>query len=313
MLAEYTVSKDRISVASASGVAHFASRNLDGKPVVIKFNNILSAESTARFQRENDILHDLSPHENIVEPVSRIENDLHEGINKEYYVMERIDTSVDQWIRSGGSSTLNEKVSLFKQICDGLQHAHTHGYTHRDLHFQNVLIKILPDVKAKLIDFGRAYDFNTNESLSIGPAWGELVMPPEVRLGVVEDANEENYVKGDLFALGILWKFIFIEGYAAIGDMKDIIGDTYQFMSSATNNQSPVDYYSLTTPSERSINYDIWIESRAQQFQQYYRIPLIDTRLSEITTRIASKLLNFNVSNRYESIDAMLIDLKELY
>jgi serine/threonine protein kinase len=62
--------------------------------------------------------------------------------------------------------SLEDRLALFRQVCSGVQHAHTKGVIHRDLTPNNVLVT-LQDGKpaAKIIDFGlaRATDHRLTE------------------------------------------------------------------------------------------------------------------------------------------------------
>ena len=53
--------------------------------------------------------------------------------------------------------TMKERLELFMQVCDGVQHAHQKAIIHRDLKPSNVLV-VEQDNKAvpKIIDFGLA-------------------------------------------------------------------------------------------------------------------------------------------------------------
>ncbi len=53
--------------------------------------------------------------------------------------------------------TLRERIDLFLQVCDGVQHAHQKGVIHRDLKPSNVLVTLQDDRPVpKIIDFGVA-------------------------------------------------------------------------------------------------------------------------------------------------------------
>jgi non-specific serine/threonine protein kinase/serine/threonine-protein kinase len=53
--------------------------------------------------------------------------------------------------------TVRERLDLFLQICDGVQHAHQKGIIHRDLKPSNILVTIRDDTPVpKIIDFGVA-------------------------------------------------------------------------------------------------------------------------------------------------------------
>src|SRR5262245_22658188 len=108
-----------------------------------------SANAQARFKRESDILKQLE-HPNIV-------RFLGSGlINKSpFYAMEYIEgESLDHLLIRRGRMTWEEVVTLGKQLCAGLQHAHQAGIIHRDLKPSNLMI--LSDGTVKLTDFGIA-------------------------------------------------------------------------------------------------------------------------------------------------------------
>ena len=53
--------------------------------------------------------------------------------------------------------TLRERIDLFLQVCDGVQHAHQKGVIHRDLKPSNILVTLQDDRPVpKIIDFGVA-------------------------------------------------------------------------------------------------------------------------------------------------------------
>ena len=61
---------------------------------------------------------------------------------------------------------IEERLALFRQVCSGVQHAHTKGIIHRDLTPNNVLVTVQDGQPAvKIIDFGlaRATDHRLTE------------------------------------------------------------------------------------------------------------------------------------------------------
>jgi tetratricopeptide (TPR) repeat protein len=103
--------------------------------------------------------------------------------------------------------TIKERLALFIQVCEGVQHAHQKGIVHRDLKPSNVLVAEL-DSKAvpKIIDFGLAK--------AMGPRLTEMTMFTEVGaiVGTLAymspeqaDRDERNIdTRTDVYSLGIV-------------------------------------------------------------------------------------------------------------
>lgn len=100
---------------------------------------------------------------------------------------------------------LSERLRLFLQACDGVQHAHERGIVHRDLKPRNVLVDAAGHVK--VIDFGvaRVADSRWRDPQRELTAAGEIVgtlryMAPEQLAGDPRDID----TRTDLYALGVL-------------------------------------------------------------------------------------------------------------
>jgi len=93
--------------------------------------------------------------------------------------------------------SLDEKVGVLLQICEGLAFAHAHEIVHRDLKPAN--IHILPSGKVKIMDFGLAR-LTGSEMTTAGMVMGTPhYMSPEQVRGLKADA------RSDVFALGCLF------------------------------------------------------------------------------------------------------------
>jgi len=102
-----------------------------------------------RFQREARLLARLS-HPNVVAVY-----DFGLAGNFPYFVMDFVDgSSLRQMLLKSGPLNPSYAVTLFLQLCDGLQHAHQSGVIHRDIKPENLLV----DKKGllKIADFGLA-------------------------------------------------------------------------------------------------------------------------------------------------------------
>ena len=103
--------------------------------------------------------------------------------------------------------TLKERLELFVQVCDGVQHAHQKAIIHRDLKPSNVLV-LEQDNKAipKIIDFGLAKA--TGRRLTDNTMFTELgVMlgTPEYMSPEQTDQREQNIdTRTDVYSLGVI-------------------------------------------------------------------------------------------------------------
>ena len=109
------------------------------------------ADRLARFEREARLLAALN-HPNIA-AIYGLEE--HEGTR--FLVLELVegDTLADQIKR--GAIPVKESLELALQIAEALEAAHEKGVIHRDLKPAN--IKVTPDGKVKVLDFGLAKAF----------------------------------------------------------------------------------------------------------------------------------------------------------
>ena len=151
----------------------------------------------ARFIREARTAGRLS-HENIT-----IVHDLGQVDNKTYIVMEYLEgRDLRSIIDAKEFIPLEQKLEYAKQICRGLQFAHSNKIIHRDIKPEN--IKILDNDRVKIIDFGIAKPDTaetdagtvlTKVGMRIGTPW---YMSPEQVKGMKVDR------RSDIFSFGVL-------------------------------------------------------------------------------------------------------------
>ncbi len=101
---------------------------------------------------------------------------------------------------------LRDRLALFLQVCDAVEHAHRRGVIHRDLKPSNVLVEIADGTpRVKVIDFGIA-------KLLDGSADGVALTRSGMLLGTPAYASPEQLRHGgadvdtraDVYALGVL-------------------------------------------------------------------------------------------------------------
>ena len=105
-------------------------------------------DRVSRFQREAEVL--ASPNHTNIAGIY----DLQEASGSRFLVLELVEgeTLADRIAR--GPVPVDEALAIAKQVAEALEAAHEKGIVHRDLKPANV--KILPDGKVKVLDFGLA-------------------------------------------------------------------------------------------------------------------------------------------------------------
>jgi serine/threonine protein kinase len=159
-------------------------------------------ERLARFAREARILASLN-HPNIASIYG-----LEEFGGRNFLVMELVpgETLSDQTKR--GPRPIDDALRIAKQIADGLEAAHEKGIMHRDLKPAN--IKITPQGQVKLLDFGLAKAFATEDAdvdLSNSPTLSMSVTNAGVILGTAAYMSPEQAKGKQTDAAADIWAF----------------------------------------------------------------------------------------------------------
>lgn len=288
------------------GLVYKALHNRTKKEIALKFSGYPNDPLLyKRFKNENTILHKLKPHPNIVLPESHV---MHDGSNA-FYAMEFLELDLDVVIARLKTSDVVEKLSLLKQICLGLAHSHSKNIFHRDLNPNNVRFSQDPSTVAKLTDFGlgkiKADDFKSDVALK---TWGLGVMPPEVAFIFSDGPSDEQYARGDIFALGILLCLMF----SADSSIKNYIGEMR--IGIQTNLQKVgvtyPDLYMHLPESVRKDNYENWLKSA--NIQSKLEILLPDVEMGKKLSAIAQKMCEIDYRRRYSSVNDVISDIEGL-
>jgi len=160
-----------------------------GRKVAIKFYTQKSGVDWSILSREVEKLVFLSADRYVVQLL-----DVGWDAEPPYYVMEYVDGgSLQQFLESEGPLPIGEAVEMFREIANGLLHAHGKGVLHCDLKPDNILLD--QDRKPRLADFGQS-----RLSHEQTPALGTLfyMAPEQADLNAVPDA------RWDVYALGAL-------------------------------------------------------------------------------------------------------------
>ena len=186
-------------------------RQADGRverDVALKLPTIYSQSEVwrERFRRERDILAKLA-HPNIARLFDAGVSEVNaaDGLHGQpYLAMEFVEGESLTAFVAARKSSIDERLSLFRQILSAVAHAHRHLVVHRDLKPANILID--KDGQVKLLDFGVAklIDDGTAAGVAVDlTQLGGRVMtlryaaPEQVSDGIISTAT-------DTYALGVV-------------------------------------------------------------------------------------------------------------
>jgi tetratricopeptide (TPR) repeat protein len=177
------------------GVVYKAVDRALGRLVAIKMVTSAAAEQgelLKRFYREAQFTANLR-HPNIVTVYS-----LGDFKGRPYLVMEYLNGKSLESILTMKPVTLLQKISYVRQVCNGLEYAHSHqpSIIHRDIKPANIVV--LEDGTVKIVDFGLARLTHTRNT-RVGQLMGSFhYMSPEQVKGVDLDG------RSDIFSTGVV-------------------------------------------------------------------------------------------------------------
>ncbi len=149
-------------------------------------------ELRERFAREARITGQLA-HRNIVTVF-----DLGEDAGRPFIVMELLDgLPLNEHLAIDAAATLDAKLALMLQLCDGLQNAHQAGVVHRDIKPSNLLV--LRDGTLKVLDFGVARLAASNLTAAGMLLGTPEYMAPETARGQKTDARADVFSAAGVF------------------------------------------------------------------------------------------------------------------
>ncbi len=124
-----------------------------------------------------------------------------------YFVMELVKGVPITEFCDARRLTLHQRLELFVQVCNAIQHSHQKGIIHRDIKPSNVLVALYDDKPVpKVIDFGIAKA--TGSPLTehtIVTAFGAVVGTPEYMSPEQASLNQLDVdTRSDVYALGVL-------------------------------------------------------------------------------------------------------------
>jgi serine/threonine protein kinase/tetratricopeptide (TPR) repeat protein len=156
----------------------------------------------ARFESERQALA-LMDHPNVAKVLDAGATDA----GRPYFVMDYVPGQAITEYCDKNRLTTDERLQLFMQVCDAVQHAHQKGIIHRDLKPGNVLVEYR-DGKAvpKVIDFGIAKATSSAlTGITLYTEHGQMIGTPEyVSPEQAETSGIDVDTRTDIYSLGVL-------------------------------------------------------------------------------------------------------------
>ena len=176
----------------AMGVVYRAVDSRTGRDVALKVMSDIGDDVAAtRFTREGEAVSRMV-HRNIVTVYEA-------GVMEQcpYIAMELLEgITLAQRMAGDEPLSLDAKLDIVAQLCEGLQYAHDHGVVHRDVKPANVWL--LKNGGVKLLDFGLAKVAGSTVTRAGCVVGSVAYMSPEQLSGIDVDG------RSDLFAAGVI-------------------------------------------------------------------------------------------------------------
>ncbi|HEY3245524.1 MAG TPA: tetratricopeptide repeat protein [Phycisphaerae bacterium] len=194
-----------------AGVVYEARQEHPSRTVALKVLDaaFASAETLRRFEHEAEILANLQDPgiAQVYEAgMAEIPGLLGLPARTPWFAMERVEGEPITTFCDRGKLSVPQRLALFAQVCQAVQHAHTKGVIHRDLKPSNVLAGLHGDRRfCKIIDFGIA------KLTQPGPAAHETLTQVRQWVGTPAYMSPEQVAgsrdidtRSDVYALGVL-------------------------------------------------------------------------------------------------------------
>ena len=118
-----------------------------------------------------------------------------------YFVMEYVEgVPLTQYCCEHNSS-VEERLKLFRAVCEAVQHAHAHAVIHRDLKPSNILVRA--DGSVRLLDFGIAKQVESLD-LPVDQTMTGLRMMTPAYAAPEQVRGERVDIRTDVYSLGVI-------------------------------------------------------------------------------------------------------------
>lgn len=180
------------------GVVHLAERDDLGSRVAIKLlrDSSLSPARRERFASERRMLAQLN------HPfIARLYDASTLDDGTPWFAMEYVEGLPLTEHCARNACTIDERLGLFRDVCEAVQHAHLHAVIHRDLKPSNILVTA--DGAVKLLDFGIARQLDTQDSATDQTRTALRMMTPAYA-APEQIRGDRVGLHTDVYALGVV-------------------------------------------------------------------------------------------------------------
>ena len=199
---------------------------------------------------------------------------------------------------------VSDRLKIFIQVCQGIQHAHQKGIIHRDIKPSNILVTMLDGVPVpKVIDFGIAKA--TEQSLTdktLFTSYAQLIGTPAYMSPEQMELSGQNLdTRSDIYCLGVLL-YELLTGRTPF-DTAELLKDGVDEMRRTLREREP----SSPSAKLRALSGEELTKTALQRqvdprrFQSHLRGDL---------DRIVMKCLEKNRNRRYETANGLAMDIQ---
>ena len=205
--------------------------------------------------------------------------------------------------------SVEQRLALFRAVCEAVQYAHEHGVIHRDLKPSNILVK--PDGTVRLLDFGIARHLDSAESVDAGARTTTLLMTPAYA-SPEQIRGERAGVQSDVYSLGvILYELL-------CGQLPFAFSRTTALAVVMATTQDPVRPSAAARVAARRVSDSAPERSRPEAARRHQQAPAQTPAGSHLTVGRSSwadldvlclTAMRRDAQRRYPSVDALIGDI----